>query len=323
MAIIISESWSNRGYRRTRDGWVAERSFTSSGTSDASEAIAALAEQYGVTFNASHPLNSAIKVFDVGVTGSEGPEFLTLTASYALPPAGDWSGGPEEDPLDTQPEYVWGKTIRTVDCETQIQEKVGVVDGPRHNAPILNPAGDPFSPPHSRTVYCRTFTVRRWEPFFNVALAEQFENTVNADAMVLGPLTIGVGQMLCASIEPTGWTTAESTRAQVQYEFVIDRSTVHPFQIHQQAKGAKGWWDDGGTPRKGPFVDHNGELAGEILLRSDGTPWLTYYVTKAKKTPIPTPAAYRPQVMEWITHSTGIVAVYQRHKSASFAQLGL
>ncbi len=75
-----------------------------------------------------------------------------------------------ENPLDAPPEVVWSSW-----SETEI------VTRDRQGIPILNTAGQPFSPPLIRMRKRRMVTITRNEAFFPVGIDQEYTDTINAD----------------------------------------------------------------------------------------------------------------------------------------------
>src|SRR5512133_1212332 len=90
MAIPVTERWSGQAFAVTSETITGKRVFDVSGTANQAEALAAVTDQFGVDIDVAHPQSVYAKCNSFAVTEVKGPQFMVVTASYALPKAGDF-----------------------------------------------------------------------------------------------------------------------------------------------------------------------------------------------------------------------------------------
>lgn len=307
----VTEKWSGRGWAVTGDGYEAERAFDVSDVADETEAVAAVSASMGVFVGSLHPFLPGGGLFCRDVRARRiGPTFYEVTARYT-PRA--YEGG---DLLDRAPRYSWAIEIEHI--ETDVDE-----DGRL----ICNSAGYPIRPKPTKERVVWILQVRRWEPFYNPAVAELYIGSVNSAAGYLGPFYVDEGQMLCRSILPIGEYTATATPIEILYVFAIVRTEKYPWD-----------WDyaDMGTTGNGPngpaqFVNSKGkEIAEPTLLDGAGLP-INSTVKLDNGTEAPdTPEAPATEFAAWATEpvpSTGTprayTRVFRKRWAANFATLQL
>lgn len=329
MSIEVTRKWSGRGYRQNESGWEAEIYYEVTGSNDETAVLAAVAAaDGGAYYNSLHPANTNLKCNDVGISEWKSPFFATVRAGFKIPPFGQFPGGDNsDDPLLQPPRISWRKNSKTMISERQVSENTDPTTG-LHGKPIVNTAGDPFDPKPTRTSRTRTLCIRRYEPLYDLALAEQLEDCINSNAGYVGPLHVGVGQCLCQSIEPVGEYESDATAVEIEYLFEIDLSETYPFEIRILDQGLKGWWSDGGTIKPGAIVNENGEAPPhDVLLDGTGKPINTNYkvmnknlVPVAPSSPSTT-QAYPLATEDYTASGGGFILIYQRHRKADFSQL--
>jgi hypothetical protein len=141
--------------------------------------------------------------------------------------------------------------------------------------PILNSAGDPFDPPINKFITYGMLRVRRAEPFFDVQKAIKYMNRVNSDSFtVAGAGGLLPGQAYCNLIAPGNEYTLATPYVWVIYKFTFKPGT-DPFQSHPVDQGLWGWWDDGGTKKRGRICDPSGNMVDfPVRLNGAGRPIL-------------------------------------------------
>jgi hypothetical protein len=281
MSVEITERWTGKGWNLTTQGLDAVREFDVSGAATEKDALQALIDSEDVNFNSEHPYQPALKCRSIVLGEALGPSFFRFRATYGTPPMGLYVLQTTTDPLSQPVRVTWQRALKSV-----------AIDRDLDDIPIVNSAGDPF-PIQQMEVVSRTLMLKRYEPFFDIAKAEAFENTVNSNVINLGPIRIGQGQGRIVSIEPTSEYPVDAPYLEMGYQFEIDTTDDDPFQLYLIDQGHRGWRSNSGGARTGNLVDEDGNPVGDdVLLDGTGKPaWGVALVGESKKaTPIANPS---------------------------------
>ena len=264
---VVTENWS--AYRIKR-GENAQRQWVVTGAADATAALAAVVA-YGGYPNAAHPQDARLLQKGQCDVSMNGPASFVVASSYELPESGQF--GRDENPLDKPIEVSEAKGTFSEEAEGDAEAVA---------QPIVDTAGFPYESNPAKEFTYRIITLRRNESTRQVSRSIAYEDHVNSDNFVI-PL-IGMvepGQALCVAIEPTGPYTILSTYVPMQYVFWIRKGVVKDsdnlwdaWKFRLRSQGLRGWYDDSGTKKSGPFVWANsGErISGPILLDATGKP---------------------------------------------------
>jgi len=320
MPATVTEKWSDREWTRGKSG---RRSWIVSEVTTGLDAVAAVIAQAGVDVNSAFPEESRLRADTDPSAKQLGPKnWWEVGWNYIRPEAGSVTEEPD-DPLDDPPKFRWAQG--TFSIPTDID-----ADG----YPVVNAVGLPFDGGFTSDIRFRILTVTKNQSAYNPALSINFENTFNnANFNIPGVGTIAPGQMLCVSIEPTAEYDETSEYVPVAYTFHIWRGwnldsdgVWDSWKARTLNVSRSGWWDDGGTPKLGNFVNLSGEPVTEpVLLNATGTPMLSgkYKVDAGSaglKTPATGPVGTGP-VFETTTNATFIK--FRKARAADFAGLTL
>lgn len=311
--IIVTEKWSGKVWNTNLKSIDVERIFDVSGTSDESQAIAAP----NVNINDPHPLQPILLCKGVNIAETPGPFFFTIRASYGVPPEGIWPQDIDFNVFGLPPRVQWSEGSRSLSADYDLT-----------NAPFVNSASDPFSSPFEETIITDILTYTRFEPFYNVALADTYRNSTNSDTFKLFNKTAAPGQAILRSMKPKNEYVATAIQIEMQYVFEFDTSglTKNPWQTSVIDKGSNGYYSDSGTARKGQICYKNGDpVSSDVLLDGTGQPADTTLMVLDKngapQSPIPNPSV----VGYFSTNkvSPGTVLYFKSKGSNPFSGLGL
>jgi hypothetical protein len=299
MAIVVKENWSGQRLN-LKWPWTASREFTVTGTTDPVTAL----EATGLPLrNDGHPANPARLICEgVEIKDVPGPSFFVITANYSCPESGKFDDGNEDDPLQEPARISWTK-----------MDVTELVDRDVNGRAILNSNGSPADPmPLPCTM--RQLIITKNFPYFDIVLADTYENAVNSTAINLsGVVTVAEQHMRCACIAPATEYEAGALFVPMRFVFEIYTTDVlgnYPFQYRQMDGGTEGWYSDTSTnpatKRKAKFSNGKGELLSDVV-RLDGTgkPLTLMFsavkVGESNATPVTPPAAVQAYAREYYT----------------------
>lgn len=319
MPAVATLKWSGPISGKDADGNTAATLWDVVGAVDCDDALAAS----GVA-----NINDAFKAGDIRKCKSVFARqvsvgFYEVTAQYAVPPTGAWTAQDTTNPLNDPPTILWQTVIET-----------DVFDRDIDGYPVVNPAGDAFSNPPTRTYTHKILKITKNRSFYNYQTLKQYENTVN-DAVVTTTepngqvVSFPAGSMKCVSIEPAQAYRSNDKFVPVCATFEIFEktdgvTTDHPHQARILAQGANGWYSDNGTVRPGAICTENGDqVTSEKRLKKDGTPLDNRYKIKdGAKTP--SAAVANPTLVSWATYeetADACFSIFKRYKKTSFSAL--
>lgn len=278
MSILVTERWSPPKLTFGANGIRANRIFDVTGVSTETAAIAAVvAFDPTTTYNATHPLSTLMYV-DGQDTACPGFNVWEVTIGYSSTPAGR-----HPDPTSPLAEpyrysFQWG--TRTDGC-----------DSDTFGNPIINTAGEPFATDPPADFMDGFLNVERNEPFYNVFQALQFTNAVNNSNVTFGgTYSLLQGQACCRSIVPVSTITRASVYVTVRYTIELRPGLIRDsdgyydaFKLRILNVGRRGWFNNSGTPKKGPIVQTlSGQppqnVGEDVLLNASGVAFDTAYV---------------------------------------------
>ena len=254
-----------------------------------------------------------------------------MKATYA------YCGSPPKDPnpLDRPPRFQWQSANETVPTD--------VAEDPQHLC-ILNSAGFPFDPSPTGDYPYRVLTVTRYEPSYQVGLANTYEGSFNSDAVNI-PLAGSVepGQMLCKTYEPMSDFDVNTPFLRCRYTFWVRKGNVKDADGNWDAfkhrildQGYIGWFSSGGQTQSGAFAHAgtNQPATQPVLLDGTGQPvnasdWVILDQNGTPQTPVAAPNALSANLLETSTAPTpqGVSNVvflkYYKHGPAPFSALNL
>lgn len=277
MPAFITERWTGKGWELGLSGLIASRHFDVSGVTTEQDAINTVRQQE-VDINDEHPFQHGLLCNAVRLTEVVGPLFYRVSAFYAVAPNGKWvvtDDATEAFSLPTQLEFHRG--IKSVPTDREYPHDLDE-PSPGVALPIVNSAGTPFDPAPEKPLVVRYCTAERFEPFWNIDLADEYEDSVNSDRLTMGPLAFLPGQVLCTCIEPVGKYSLDSDKVRIRYEFEFDRTNAHPFQTRQIDRGSMGWYSSGSDVISGPICHVNADgsagdpVGQDVLLDGTGKP---------------------------------------------------
>jgi hypothetical protein len=263
-----TELWSESTSSKGAAGWTARRGWVVTGATSDEEArnAAPLDGRPIPAIDASHPENAALRVSALPVSPGKGPSVRIVHAEYEIPSSGTVGGDPNADPLNAPPQYF----LEHVASNEPIYREPGIAGDL-----IVNAAGDPFDPPLTRDVFDLQITITRNEPFFPLAKSMTYRNVVNSQPYTIPAVgQADKGQLLCLPMKMVSPITAQSTYVPVIYTLLAREDG---WKFHILNAGFNGWYNAGGTYKKGRFKDEFGVLSAPILLGPDGKPLLSGY----------------------------------------------
>lgn len=245
-------NWSDR---KLTYGVEATRSWTVKADSEA-EAIDAVVAYTGLDAGSAHPLDNSLAA-DAPAATAKGMNYWTV--SYGFKPPGQSNN----QATDQKPKFRW--TIATSSHQ---------VDDDGNGNVILNAAGDVYDAV-VRDFNDRGFIVRRREPFYDIAKANNFENTVNnADLYLLGGAAhFRRRELRLLSYIPVGEYDYHPDFLMCEYAFQVHNDTWKHRLLN---KGNRGWATGPAGPVFLPFTDQlEGQPLTDILIDFQGIPLRT------------------------------------------------
>jgi hypothetical protein len=324
LGIVVTENFSGRKLSYCAP-WRANRQVVVTGTYEPDVALNNCGFTINQSWSATFP---SLKCSGPTITAQPGPQHFVIDVPFEQPPGGVFPD-PTLDPLN-QPERISWQP-----CEISLP-----VDIDLSGRPIINAAGDPFSPP-SRRVTFKRFRAIRNEPFYDVAKSNAFENTVNKAAMTVLGYSVAAEHMRCCVITPgvqDYLPTAEYLPIVYEFEIVFgDALGKYPFQHRFFNQGIHGWANDtgnGNTPKLWQFSDGVNTLVGkEIPLDLDGKPYSSDFsyvrVSDRNFSPVPRPTPanfYQTELLSVPTNppkTTGYAVYFEACKLADHTLLAL
>ncbi len=269
---MVTESWQGRQAGQSpAQGDTGVRVFTYVGIGDEAAARTELKNAFDVHQNAQWDDADPDLICQSVFARRKSPLMQELTASYAYAPTGFFQ--PTADPLTLPWRYTWEPVTLTIP-----------IDRDADGNPILNSAYDPPSSPPTKKVTFWCLRVLSNEPFFDYALFNPFNNTVNSDTITLtqpngNDTTFGPGTIFCDLIRPTRDYTANDLFVPVERVLhIYDTSQLDnqtdPHQLHLLDQGSAGFYDDDdGTVKPGNIVDGVGNpVPQDVPLDGYGRP---------------------------------------------------
>lgn len=229
MAVEVIEDWS----KESDAGDSASRGFTVKGALSATHARVADDGTTRIPRRGDlHPTNPGLWAGLPSAT-RVGFNLYEVIVSYGQDRG---STTDDTDPLAMPPRYRWSIGLQSVEKDVDI-------DG----NPILNSARDPFEQPPQVTDTQVYLTVTRNVPYFDVARALLYTNTVNQSAVTI-PLAgvVNPGQIKCLSIVPAADYTKDSPYVEEVASFELAPYDLASIRILDQ--GFFGVVQDGGKP---------------------------------------------------------------------------
>jgi hypothetical protein len=320
MPLVVTENWSGRKLS-LRPPWTASRTFVVTGTTDEGTALAAVDATDSTVkipqLNDVHPYSSRLLCTGPAVSERKGIDYWVIQADYAIPPAGGWSGTPD-DPLDQDPVITWDPI--------EINEPV---DTDLDNRPILNSAGVPFKSPPSRPITYLRFKIERNEPYFDISKFTTYANAVNSAAITISGVSFAVQHLRCSLVMPSAPYSA-SIGSYVRMMYVFEAVPylllgAYPFQHRMADIGDEGYYSDSGTKRLAKFSNGKGETISDVRLDGSGLPLTTAYASVVKvgegnASPVSPPVAVDTLATD-TTSSAARWLYYKRVKVVDFSPL--
>jgi len=234
----IDFEWRNKGYVQLPDGrWQAELNMLATyvagdvafGDSDILNAITA---GYGIKRNGPHPFavgqpNLTCNFF--GVVSRSGPMAANVKAIFEIPPMGAWLDD-KTNPMAARPMIKWDVCYKEVPTEFDVDGRL-----------YCNSAGFPPANQETRRVKTWTLTLTRYEPFFNLGLADYAMNTVNNAPVTIGPYQFDTGQIYVDKICPPAEYQAGTNYLLMTYALEFDSHAKNPYQRYLRDQGSYGW----------------------------------------------------------------------------------
>ena len=243
--------WQNRGYAQLPDGrWQAEITalVTAEPYDDAFDEGAVEAymrDHYGIARNLPHPYAQDqpwLLCNFAGVIENPGPMAMKFRATYEIPVMGIHPDD-KTNPLSARPTIKWDVQYREIPTEYDSDGRF-----------ICNSAGFPPSTDRTRRIKIWSLMVTRYEPFFNLGLADTCMNCVNDAPVTIGPYFFDTGQVYADKICPAADFQEGANYLLMSYCLEFDSHAKHPYQLYLKDTGQYGWWkDDAGHYGTGPF----------------------------------------------------------------------
>ncbi|MDA8376367.1 MAG: hypothetical protein M0Z50_04695 [Planctomycetia bacterium] len=198
---VATPRWKDRVISKSASGWTGTLGWDVVQFVDELDAYNAIPAE----INDSHPDEPALMLArfrpaNVGLT------MMTIVAEYAVPKDGYFE--PNAAPLDQLERYIWKSGGSNLPVDRDID----------HN-PLITSAKVPAT---GITDFFKTrfLHITRYEPFYNAALAQEIENTVNAAAMTIAGFgAIDQGTLICRTYQPTQDYTSAALWVHVEYVF--------------------------------------------------------------------------------------------------------
>lgn len=236
-----------------------------------------------VTAGSTHPHDNTLTADPLSAE-AQGFKFWKVTANYKA--AGSGGGGGSSGAVLGRPKLRW--TRGTVS---------GSVDVDAANRPLFNSAGDLFDG-QTREKGERGFIITRVEQSYNLAKADEYEDTINDSTVtLLNKYTFAPRTLRLVSYMPAGDIDFDATTIQAEYLFLIRRDT---WRRRLPDRGNRGWYTgDGGTKKKDAFVTDKGQILTDVLLDGTGKPIdPEIRVGPDRKEPIANPTPVTPKAIE-------------------------
>lgn len=279
MAAQATELWSTRRSSRGKDlQWTALREFDIIGADNESDCYTAtilLSDMPNTgsvpVQNEAHPLYPRLLAENVSVS-AVGLNLYRLTVAYSIPVNGS-THSEDDDKLSQPVRWQW--------LRSNIDEQV---DRDFFGNPLVNSAREPFSDPATRTFTRRILELRRYEPFYDVAKAEAFENTVNNAVFTIpGLIAIGARKARCNIIVPTQEYKIGDSVIDVSYQFEIRPDGWRTRQLDQGFNAHVGEGND----ELQPLYFANGErITLPALFNGRGVPLNTALLAGSHINPV-------------------------------------
>jgi hypothetical protein len=245
--------------------WTAQRGWVCTGVKNDLEAYAAVPLRGFDPIpkpGDSHPLNKALRVQSRSCDPWKGPLSRIVKVYYQVL-SSDAVIGP--NPLN-QPWTIYPELVAT-------SEPMEVEPGSAQDNPlaICDSAGILFNPGPNGEVFDILISITRNEPFYPLQKSLQFKNTTNKGNYTIPQIgTVTDGQLLCLPIRAGEPYTSQSLYVPVIYSL---RARIDGWRIRMLDRGYQGWYNDKGTPKRGPFVDlTNTRVSDPVLLNGKGAP---------------------------------------------------
>ena len=262
MAITVTE----RGGRENQiasDGRTARRGFDCLTT--ASENDQEVRTATGIPqINESHDQETGLLVKRQRIKQIQSSPLWRVEIFYERPEDGGQhtDGDEEEDPLRRRTKYQW----------EQINHDLPV-DRDFHGNPIVNSAGQGFTPPPRRTIHSIKLTATKNRSTFNAGFWSGYINTVNADTF----FGAKPEEAFCVEIAPTSVFTKDSSWIETAYKFEFRDSAAwgeKPFQLRilDQGPMALGYAEGEGENRLFAIYDADNRQVRSALLNGKGNP---------------------------------------------------
>lgn len=196
---------------------------------------------------------------------SLGPMTWEVTVEYSSS-VGKLPSASDPNPINRPPRFSWERQEESVQTDANL-------DGHA----LQNSAGDAFDPAPTIEIVTRILTVKRFERFYNLGLADSLENTVNSDAVVL-PLTggrsVAAGYMRCLGYIPIQDYDRRTTAIEMAYTFAV-RAYKWEWRFLDQGFRAMGLDpNDGDKPKPYELFDaENNQVSREVRLDGYGRPF--------------------------------------------------
>jgi len=310
MPATATERWSDRKLVKGIDNaWTATRAFdVINATTDNDVFTATLtgaASGLVPVINEEHDLQSRLRVSNLAVD-PPGFNLRKLTVTYTIPADGSSHGGGEDNPLSQPMRFRWRRT--------STQEEV---DQDVYGNPILNSARMPFSQPALRQMTNRILECRRYEPYYDLAKSELYENKVNLGTFTItGVVSVGEGFCRCNLIAPTDEYTTAAEYVEILYELEFDllgfqsRHIDEGSMVHVGSGELKEIYDSSGNRVSSPIL-----LAGDgTALSSQFRAGSTTGITQVGYTVLPDGATLE-------TSASASFLLYKHHLPISFGGL--
>ena len=210
MAASVTEDWEDRTMSQTPDGWVAQRGFMVFDQSDEfGDNEDQIIAEVGIDINDDHPRSNRLKARRLFIGQRLSLKLWKVLVEYLQPQnERDFSERPE-DP-----------TAEPISVEWQFGEETVEFDRDDKGSPIVNSAGDPFSPPLTRDDGPAFLVLKRTELGFDPAFAARMRNLINDGVFkIKGRTFAGKLEARIKSIEPVSEFTIDVDFIRVAYTF--------------------------------------------------------------------------------------------------------
>lgn len=325
MPATITEKYTARTLSKKDDGsWTATRTFQIIGATTETDCETAM-QAAGIDIGSVHDQNQYLSIDSISYR-KQSIGYFEAVCNYIIP---DGTAQKNVNPLLQPPIIHFGTGQITEDTDHDINGNT-----------LINSCGDTFTLP--RTIYYKTMSVTRNEPYYDIYSAFNYENAINSDAFTINSLAFSVGTIKCISILPSREFTLTDTYVPVRYDFELfvgpDVVTMtDPYQWRVIDEGDKGWaLDADGNTVNGKFVFKDDTETGMIRLDGASLPMKN---KDAQGQPLSTPIIYvrtkdgprqcipwqdLPQYFQDVTQETTPYAVclrYQRIRTVAMKNL--